>query len=424
MKKLIRNIIGFLAAVVVLVIANIEVNAAAATLTGPGTVRAGDTITLKLQIPDAGKFGLEGTISYDSNQVTLGSAKPAMSGWVVELNGNQLVAYDDKLTTPTVANKTVLTLTFKVKTSVTSGTNLKISVNGLVSTDGNAEKSYGTVTYSVTIAKPLSTVNTLSSLKVGEGGLSPAFSSNTTSYNLGEVDFSVKALTITATATDSKAKVTISGNNLVVGANTVNVVVKAENGSSKTYQIKVTRKQDPNYKASSNANMSQISLNMGTVSPSFNSDVTDYIVYVPFENVGKKFEVSGKASDAKAIGVVSGIIDSLKEGANVVNVVCKAEDGTTKEYKLTVYVMPQYDGKLPNLFDEEVKEPTKEPTDEEVEDATKEPENETTEPVTEPTGESRTKATPKWIFVVLVLGGLAVGFGIGLLVMYLSKKEE
>ena len=269
MKKLIRNIIGFLAAVVVLVIANIEVNAAAAALTGPGTVRAGDTVTLKLQIPDAGKFGLEGTISYDSNQVTLGSAKPAMSGWVVELNGNQLVAYDDKLTTPTVANKTVLTLTFKVKTSVTSGTNLKISVNGLVSTDGNAEKSYGTVTYSVTIAKPLSTVNTLSSLKVGEGGLSPAFSSNTTSYNLGEVDFSVKALTITATATDSKAKVTISGNNLVVGANTVNVVVKAENGSSKTYQIKVTRKQDPNYKASSNANMSQISLNMGTVSPSF-----------------------------------------------------------------------------------------------------------------------------------------------------------
>ena len=431
MKKLFKNIIGCMAAMFMVVLSVINVQAAGASLTGPGTVRAGDSIQLKLQIPEAGKYGMEGTLSYDSNQVTLSSVTTPMSGWVVEQNGNGLVVYDNELTSPTSANKTVLVLNFKVKSNVSAGTVLKISITGLTVSDGTKESNYGTVTYSVTIAQPLSGVNTLSSLVVAGQTLSPAFGSNTTSYNLGEVDYSVSKLNITATPTDSKAKVTVSGNNLVVGKNTVTITVKAENGSTKTYQITVTRKQDPNYKASSNANISQITINAGQLSPTFSPDITDYITYVPYEMVGKSIDLSGKAQDAKAVGVKGAKLESLVEGANVATLVCTAEDGSTKEYKITVYVMPKYDGEIPAIG-EDVDAPTESPSQEEEETTTQAPIEEDTTPA--PTEEDTTSApaTEKdnndkndtWKIVVFTIVGVAVGFGICFLIFMLKRKNE
>ena len=427
MRKFIKKIVGLLVTIIVLAISAVSVSAAGASLTGPGTVRAGDTIQLKLQIPDAKRYGIEGTLSYDSNQVTLSSVTASMKGWAVEQNGNSLVAYDNELTSPTSANGTVLLLNFKVKSDVAAGTVVKISITGLTSTDGTNENNYGTVTYSVTIAQPLSGVNTLSSLVVAGQTLSPAFGSNTTSYNLGEVDYSVSKLNITATPTDSKAKVTVSGNNLVVGKNTVTITVKAENGSTKNYQITVTRKQDPNYKASSNANISQITINAGQLSPTFSPDITDYITYVPYEMVGKSIDLSGKAQDAKAVGVRGAKLESLVEGANVATLVCTAEDGSTKEYKITVYVMPKYDGEIPAIG-EDVDAPTEEPTEEETTTQAPTQEEETTqaptqeETTTAPVTENGSNDT--WKIVVFTIVGVAVGFGVCFLIFMLKRKNE
>ena len=427
MRKFIKKIVGLLVTIIVLAISAVSVSAAGASLTGPGTVRAGDTIQLKLQIPDAKRYGIEGTLSYDSNQVTLSSVTASMKGWAVEQNGNSLVAYDNELTSPTSANGTVLLLKFKVKSNVAAGTVVKISITGLTSTDGTNENNYGTVTYSVTIAQPLSGVNTLSSLVVAGQTLSPAFGSNTTSYNLGEVDYSVSKLNITATPTDSKAKVTVSGNNLVVGKNTVTITVKAENGSTKNYQITVTRKQDPNYKASSNANISQITINAGQLSPTFSPDITDYITYVTYEMVGKSIDLSGKAQDAKAVGVRGAKLESLVEGANVATLVCTAEDGSTKEYKITVYVMPKYDGEIPAIG-EDVDAPTEEPTEEETTTQAPTQEEETTqaptqeETTTAPVTENGSNDT--WKIVVFTIVGVAVGFGVCFLIFMLKRKNE
>ena len=53
--------------------ANVEIKAATAngSLTGSGAVRAGDTITLSFNINGNNIYGASGTLSYDSNQVTL-----------------------------------------------------------------------------------------------------------------------------------------------------------------------------------------------------------------------------------------------------------------------------------------------------------------------------------------------------------------
>ncbi len=96
----------------------------------------------------------------------------------------------------------------------------------------------------VTVRAPYeaSTNAQLSSLKVGEGTLSPAFSKNTYDYTL-TVGGGVDALTVSAKAADSKAKVSVTGNKeLIEGSNTVKVTVTAEDGKTKkTYTIVVTR---------------------------------------------------------------------------------------------------------------------------------------------------------------------------------------
>lgn len=349
MKKIVKYLLVLSLSFVFLLGSKMDFYAAGASLSGPSTVRAGDTITLKLNISDNGKYGLEGTLNYDSSKVTLSSMSCNVSGWKVENNGNAIIVYDDALSNPLSGNKTVLTLKFKVNNGVAEGTAVNISVSGIVTTDGSAESSIGTASYSTTIAAPLSSNANLSSLSVSEGTLSPGFSAGTTSYNIGEVDFSVSKLNISYKTEDTKATVSINGNNLAVGANTVSVVVKAENGTTKTYKIQVTRKQDPNYVPSSNAALGGITISTGMLSPSFSGEVTDYIVYLPYEYVGKEFSVSGTAADEKASGVTGGTISPLVEGVNSTSVVCKAEDGTEKQYKITVVVMPQYNGAVPNI---------------------------------------------------------------------------
>jgi hypothetical protein len=83
---------------------------------------------------------------------------------------------------------------------------------------------------------------TLSALSLTEGTISPAFSATTTAYT-AEVDNDVEAVTVQATANHAKATLAIAGNTgLQVGENTVTVTVTAENFTTKTYTIVVTRK--------------------------------------------------------------------------------------------------------------------------------------------------------------------------------------
>ena len=85
----------------------------------------------------------------------------------------------------------------------------------------------------------------LGSLVISAGTLSPEFSAATKDYT-ATVDFSCSSLAVTANPADSKASVTsVTGNDsLEVGENTVSVVVTAEDGSTSTYNIVVTRRAE------------------------------------------------------------------------------------------------------------------------------------------------------------------------------------
>ena len=407
MKKIFQYGLLVLISMVYIINSAINVWAAGASLTGPGTVRAGDTITLSFNISDSGKYGVEGTLSYDSNVVSLSSSSISYKGWKLESNGNSLIMYDDAMSNPISGNKTVVTLVFKVKSNVAAGTKVNISVNNIVATDGSNESNLGSATYSTTIAAPLSGNANLSALSVNGATLTPAFAPGTTSYDIGEVDFSVSKLDISYTAEDGKSKVSISDNSLDVGKNTVTLTVKAENGTTKSYKISVTRKQDPNYVASNDASLSALSVSAGQISPAFSAGVKDYVVYLPNEAIGTTYTAGGTMSDPKAAGVTEGRV-VLVEGNNEVKVVGTAEDGSTSEYKVTVVVMPKYDGKVPVI------EGVEEETEPETEELTTEEET-TVEATTNisVTNEGDKDSGGVSVVVLILVGVIALGAGFG-----------
>ncbi|MBO5358249.1 MAG: cadherin-like beta sandwich domain-containing protein [Clostridia bacterium] len=344
MKKIISVLTVLVLCLGLMLPMTISAATASASLTGPATVRAGDTITVSFNLNGSGIYGVEGMLSYDSSLVTLsGTSQKIASPWKVEFNGNKFAIYDDTVEKPINSNKTLFTATFKVK-SVATGTNIKISCTGVTATDGSADKNIGTITYSKTVAEPLSTENKLESLTVDNATISPAFSANTTSYT-ASVPFSVSKLSVSAKAADSKAKVSINSPNLKAGGTTkVTVTVTAESGAKKTYTISVEREADPNYQASRNANLSNITVEGFLLSPVFNTDKTDYIVWTPYETTSVK--VKGTASDKKAsVEVVGG--DYLAAGQdNTVKVICTAENGNKKEYIVIVKRAAGHDGSV------------------------------------------------------------------------------
>ncbi len=87
--------------------------------------------------------------------------------------------------------------------------------------------------------------STLKGLSVEEGAITPEFKKDVKEYTLA-VPYETTEVNVTATPTDSKAKVEVKGNkDLKEGENVVTVTVTAEDGSKTDYTIKVTRARVP-----------------------------------------------------------------------------------------------------------------------------------------------------------------------------------
>ena len=360
MKKILGTLIT-VQMVLMLFTATVFAATPTASVTGPSTVRASDTITVKINMNGTGLQAVQGEITYDSSQLTYNSNAGSLAGWAIDIDGATagkvtFLGIDDKLAAPINSNKQLFALTFTVKSSVATGANIKITAGKLSASDGTNDFEPSNAVYSVNTAAPLSTNAFLSAMTVSNATISPAFSKETVNYS-ATVPFSVSKLEVSATAEDSKANVAISGQNLAVGVSTVSVVVTAENGSKKTYSIKVTRDQDPNYQAANNADLKSITPSIGILSPVFDPAKTLYNVYLPFEITS--FNATGEAADAKATGVESEAIE-LGVGDNEFTITGIAEDGTRKEYKIIVTRMPAQGEEMPDPT------PTTAPTEEPV----------------------------------------------------------
>ncbi len=178
-----------------------------------------------------------------------------------------------------------------LKVKMPSSGNASIAFSGLNITDDAGDNMASSSNFNKTI-RILSSVNTLSSITVSGGTLSPAFSTNTTSYT---ATVNSDSTTITVSKTDSSSSVSGDGTKtLSYGNNTFNIVVTAEDGSTKTYILTISRPDNRD----TNNKLSSITLSDGTLSPNFTSETMTYTAKVN-ANVSK-VTINAIKSSAKA----------------------------------------------------------------------------------------------------------------------------
>ena len=214
------------------------------------------------------------------------------------------------------------TLTVTVTGKKTGNAKITVAVDGATYDEEVIKKTY---TINVRVK---STNNSLSSLSLSNGTLSPSFNSSTTSYT-SSVD--AASTVISAKVADSTAKVSGTGTkSLKYGKNTFNVVVTSEAGTTKTYVVVITRKDT----RSNNAYLKSLSTNVGNIS--FKKDTTTYNLNVA-TNI-KSASISATLEDSKA-SFVSGYgprTVNLNYGKNAVVVKVKAENGSIKTYTINI----------------------------------------------------------------------------------------
>lgn len=198
----------------------------------------------------------------------------------------------------------------------------------------------------LTVASGPSSDANLGALSLSSGTLDPAFASGVTSYAAG-VSNAVSSIIVTPTAAQADATIEVRINGgafspvvggtassaltLQVGANTIDIRVLAQDGSTtKTYVMTVTRA------ASANANLSAISLSLGTMSPAFDPATIAYTAVVG--NSVSSLAITPTLAESSARAEVNGSLVSsgsasgainLSDGLNTISVVVTAEDGTT-----------------------------------------------------------------------------------------------
>ncbi|TXK80404.1 cadherin-like beta sandwich domain-containing protein, partial [Paenibacillus sp. N3.4] len=220
------------------------------------------------------------------------------------------------------------------------------TVAGATSVTTDAE--LGVVTAVFPATAPLNNNALLSSLTVDQGALT--FSSSRRTYSV-DVPNTVTSLTVAATKAEVSQTLAVTGavyttatgnvyhyqaSNLTVGANTIRIVVTAENQTQNTYNLTVNR-------LSNNADLSGLTLSGATLTPAFVSGTTAYTANVANGVSSTTVTPTVLESHARVAvngtvvtsGVASGAIP-LNIGNNTITLVVTAQDGTPKTYTVTI----------------------------------------------------------------------------------------
>ena len=207
-----------------------------------------NTITVLVTAQDSTTKTYTVTVTRLSNNADLanlalsaGTLAPVFASGTTSYSANVSNATATLMVTPTLADSTA-TVTVNGGSPATPVA-LNVGVN-TVTVLVTAQDST-TKTYTVTVTRLSNNAN-LANLTLSAGTLAPVFASGTTSYS-ANVSNATATLMVTPTLADSTATVTVNGGSpatpvaLNVGVNTVTVLVTAQDSTTKTYTMTVTR---------------------------------------------------------------------------------------------------------------------------------------------------------------------------------------
>lgn len=185
-----------------------------------------------------------------------------------------------------------------------------------------------------------STNKLLKELKVEGYELSPKFDPQTTKYSLtlkeaSETEEAEDSLEITATPEDEKAKVDITGNeDFKVGNNIVKITVTAEDGTARIYSITVSKTNEEGVVDS--LKLSKLEIANATLQPSFDPDVTNYVITIEDPSTITAESIVATAED-KDITITKSETTPDENGEKIITIMLEDKDGKkTGIYQITV----------------------------------------------------------------------------------------
>ena len=201
---------------------------------GQGSVSVGKTVAFSITVP-SGSEAWTYSVSWSGN-LTLESGDTAPMGFEGDNRTNQLVFRANSTGTGTVS--------ISAGSYCIAGVDYDASGSASVSIVSASEPDDSEPDYTPSTPGK-SGNNTLSTLTVSAGTLTPAFDPAVTEYTLS-LPQGTEKLTLTATPSDSNATVQGDGElTLQEGENTLPLVVTAENGDTKTYTVTAKVAQAP-----------------------------------------------------------------------------------------------------------------------------------------------------------------------------------
>lgn len=221
--------------------------------------------------------------------------------------------------------------TSSASTSIKKGTELKVTgtstdkVNDYVwyRVSYNGATKY-IASYLLTNTKPEEEKKSdnayLKTLTIEGQELIPAFNKETTSYTM-QVTSDITELNINAEAEDEKASVSIQGNkDLKDGENKLTISVSAEDGTTKIYEITITKSEKVAL------GLKSLKIKDTDIASTFKTDVYKYEINVKDVT---KLDIEATPSDETATIEIVGNED-LQEGENIITIIVSSKDGKEK----------------------------------------------------------------------------------------------
>ncbi|MDK2744967.1 MAG: cadherin-like beta sandwich domain-containing protein [Nitrospira sp. BO4] len=302
------------------------------------------------------RAGLAGNNSLQSLAVASATLAPAFDANVQSYTVSVANNVGSVNITPTLSDPAA-TMTVNGQAAV-SGQASAIALNGpgssttitiIVTAQNGNDK-----TYLVTVSRGVSANNNLQSLAISQAGLSPSFSAGTVGYTLNVVS-AVASVTVTPTLQDTTATMTVNNQSTnsgqartitlnaagsSVSSTFINIVVTAQNGTTKAYSVNVMRAA-----LGGNNNLSALSVTPGPLT-GFAQNTLNYTVNVA--STVTQVNVSATKADATAVmsedvtagaGTATGQATIQLGGqgtATVVLIAVTAPNGSSKTYRVTV----------------------------------------------------------------------------------------
>lgn len=272
------------------------------------------------------------------------------------INGiNALVTTGNNLKLTNVTYNSNLIGTFKDNNLVAAGKDLKneevlltleftaikegkdsITLSGSIAKNENIEE-FENLTTEVNVIRKISSNNNLSSLKASVGTFDIAFDKDVTVYTL-TVPYDTESVILSGSLEDITS--TVDGlieYKLTDDKTTANIIVVAEDGTIKVYTVYIIKEAKPEnvatpvtYYYSSNNYLKSLEIDGYEIT--FNKETNEYKITVKSDVTS--LDIKAIPEDSRARVEITGN-EKFKKGNNTVTITVTAEDGSTREYKIT-----------------------------------------------------------------------------------------